>query len=84
MKKPFCRKILLTYFENQSSTNKETEVEIVTTPIVEVPECSADILTSTPREDDEISEKSQKARVEDITVTSSTSQPIVKSDEILI
>ena len=75
--------ILLTYVEKQSWTNKETETaEIRTTPIAEVPACDADNWTPTPKEDDKISEKSQKSRVEDITVAPSTSQPMVKSDEI--
>ena len=77
--------ILLTYVEKQSWTNKETEIaEIQTTPIAEVPECDADNWTPIPRDDDEISEKSQKSRVEDIAVAPSTSQPMVKSDEISI
>ena len=38
----------------------------------------------TPRNDDKISKKSQKSRVEDIAVAPSTSQPMVKSDEILM
>ena len=77
--------ILLTYVEKQGWTNKETETaEIRTTLIVEVSECDADNWTPKPRDDDEISEKLQKSRVEDIAVAPSTSQPMVKSDEILM
>ena len=72
--------ILLTYVEKQSWENKETEMaEIQTTPITDVPECDADI--PTPRNDDEISEKS---RVEDVAVAPLTSQHMVKSDEMLM
>ena len=54
--------ILLTYMENLSWKNKETEMaEIQTTQIVEVPECDADIPMPTPRDDDKISDKSQKS-----------------------
>ena len=75
--------ILLTYVEKQSRTNKETETaEIRTTQTAEVSHCNADSLTPTPRDNDEISEKSQKSQVEDIAVAPSTSQPMVKSDEI--
>ena len=75
--------ILLMYIEKQSWKNKETETaENPTIPITEVPECGADI--PTPRDDDEISKKSQKSRVEDIPVTPLTSQHMVKSDEILV
>ena len=75
--------ILLTYMERQSWKNEEIEMaEIQTTPILEVPECDADTPMPTQRKDDKISEKSQKSRVEDIAVAPSTSQPMVKSDEI--
>ena len=37
-----------------------------------------------PRDDDEISEKSQKSRVEDIAVALLTSHSMVKTDEILM
>ena len=75
--------ILLTYVEKQSWKNKEMEfAEIRTISITDVPECDVDI--PTPRNDDEISEKSQKPQVEDIAVTPSTSQHMVKSDEILM
>ena len=78
-------RILLMYVEKQSCTNKETETaKIQTTPIAEVPACDADNWTPTPREVDKISEKSQKSRVEDITVAPSTSQPMVKNDEISV
>ena len=54
--------ILLTYVEKQSLTNKETETaEMRTTLIAEVPECNADNWTPMPRDDDKISEKSQKS-----------------------
>ena len=75
--------ILLTYIEKQNWKNDETEMadnRIIA--ITEVPECGDDIQTS--RDDDEISEKSQKSRVEDIAVTPSTSQQMVKSDKISV
>ena len=50
------------YVEKQSCTNKQTETaEIRTTLIAKVPACDADNWTPTPREVDEISEKSQKS-----------------------
>ena len=77
--------ILLTYVEKQSCTNKEAETaEIRTTPIAEVPACNADNWTPMSREVDDISEKSQKSQAEDITVAPSTSQPMVKNDEISV
>ena len=52
--------ILLTYVEKQSWKNKETEMaENQTILITEVPECGVEILM--PRDDDEISKKSQKS-----------------------
>ena len=77
--------ILLMYVEKQSWASKETETaEIQTTPIAEIPASNADNWTPTPRQHDEISEKSQKSQVEDITVATSTSQPMAKSDEIMM
>ena len=38
---------------------------------MEVPECDADNWTPMPRDDDKISEKSQKSQVEDITIAPS-------------
>ena len=73
--------ILLMYVEKKNWKNNETEMadnQIIAT--TEVPECGADI--PMPRDDDEISKKSQKSRVEDIAVTPSTSQQMVKSDKI--
>ena len=75
--------ILLTYVEKQSRTDKKTELaEIQATPIAEIPASDADSWTTTPRQVDKISEKLQKSRVEDIDVATSTSQPMVKSDEV--
>ena len=71
--------ILLTYIEKQSWKNNEME-----TAVTEVPEYGADIPMS--RDDDEISENSLKShetkeRLDNIAVTPSTSQQMVKSDE---
>ena len=75
--------ILLTYVEKLSCKNKETEMaEIRATPIAEVPECEWDIPMPMPGDDDKISEKPQKSRVENLAVALSTSQHMVKSDEI--
>ena len=54
--------ILLTYVENRSCTNEETETtKVRTTSKVEVPECDADNWTQVPRDDYKTREKSQKS-----------------------
>ena len=57
-------------------------LEIQATQIVEISASDAANWTPTPRQVDEISEKSQKSRVEDKDVATSTSQSMVKSDEV--
>ena len=75
--------ILLTYVEKQSETDKKTETaEIQATPIAEISASDADNWTPMPRQVDEISEKSQKSQVEDVAMATSTSQPMIKSDEV--
>ena len=80
--------ILLTYIEKQSWKNNETDMtDNLIRPVTEVPEYGADIAMS--RDNDKISEKSQKShetkdRVEDIAVTPSMSQQMIKSDEISV
>ena len=80
--------ILLTYTEKQSWKNNEMEVgDNLIMPVTEVPEYSADIPMS--RDNDEISKNSQKSqetkeRIEDIAVTPSMSQPVIKSNEISV
>ena len=54
--------VLLTYVEKQRGTDKKTELaEIQATQIVEISASDADNWTPTPRQVDEISEKSQKS-----------------------
>ena len=75
--------MLLMYVEKQSRTDRKTELaEIQLTPIAEISASDADNWTPTPRQVDKISERSQKSRVEDIDVATSTSQSMVKSDEV--
>ena len=79
---------LLTYVEKQSWKNDEMETaDNLIRPVTEAPEYDADIPMS--RDNDKISANSQKShetkqRVEDIAVTPLTSQPMVKSDKILM
>ena len=79
---------LLTYVVKQSWKNNETEAaDNLIRPVTKVPEYVADIPMS--RDNDEISENSQKShetkeQVEDIAVTPSMSQLMIKSDEISV
>ena len=54
--------------------------EIQTTPIAEISASDADNWTAMPKQVDKIGEKSQKSGVEDIADTTSTNQPMVKSE----
>ena len=80
--------ILLTYIVKQSWKNNETEMaDNLIRPVTEVPEYVADIPMS--RHNDEISKNLQKSHemkewVEDIAVTPSMSQLMIKSDEISV
>ena len=62
-------RILLTYVEKQSGTDKKTELaEIQATQTTEISASDADNWTPTPRQVDKISKKLRKSRVEDINV----------------
>ena len=75
--------ILLMYVEKQSRTDKKIEtVEIQVTPKAEISASDADNWTPTSKQVNKTSEKSQKSRVKNITVATSTNQPMIKRDEV--